>query len=59
MIIFCNIEVYFKRYRLSRKVNELEDFKKDLNVKNKNLNKEIIDMKKEKKELENKISKTR
>ena len=59
MIIFCNIEVYFKRYRLSRKVNELEDFKKDLNVKNKNLNKEIIDMKKEKKELENKIFKTR
>ena len=59
MIIFCNIEVYFKRYRLSRKVNELEDFKKDLNVKNKNLNKEIIDMKKEKKELENKITKTR
>ena len=59
MIIFCNIEVYFKRYRLSRKVNELEDFKKDLNVKNKNLNKEIIDMKKEKKELEIKISKIR
>ena len=59
MIIFCNIEVYFKRYRLSRKVNELEDFKKDLNVKNKNLNKEIVDMKKEKKELENKISKIR
>jgi len=43
---------------LSRKVNKLEDFKKDLNVKNKNLNKEVIDMKKEKKELENKISKT-
>ena len=59
MIIFCNIEVYFKRYRLSRKVNELEDFKKDLNVKNKNLKGEILDMKKEKKELENKISKTR
>ena len=59
MIIFCNIEVYFKRYRLSRKVNELEDFKKDLNVKNKNLKEEVIDMKKEKKELENKISKTR
>ena len=58
-MIFCKIIIYFKRNRFSRKVNELEDSKKVLNIKNKNLKEEIIGMKKEKMELENNISKTR
>ena len=58
-MIFCKIIIYFKRNRFSRKVNELEDSKKVLNNKNKNLKEEIIGMKKEKMELENNISKTR